>query len=311
MDAAPGTGSSSTSSSPPASAWSASTPTAASSRPTATSGVYLGVEPERAPRAARPVLRPASARRSSGPPSRHLLLPRPRPEEPAADRLAPPRPGARPGAAPRAHHAPLQPRARVRPDARLPQQLPRPRGRLAAELDRHRQRVHHRARAAREPADARRLHLDLPPRRRRPEHALRAAARDRRAARAAQPRGARAGGLEGPWSRTSPRRSAAWRASAASRSPATLPPHLPSPSGDYHWLYLGLFGVLSHALRAAPALTEVTARGARRRRRGVETRHRRAPAARSAGAAAGRRRRSSPSTTRTRASAGWRSTTSP
>jgi signal transduction histidine kinase len=37
-----------------------------------------------------------------------------------------------------------------------------------------------------------------------------------------------------------------------------LPPHLPSPSGDYQWLYLGLFGVLSHALRAAPALTEVT-----------------------------------------------------
>ena len=29
-------------------------------------------------------------------------------------------------------------------------------------------------------------------------------------------------------------------------------------SGDYHWLYLGLFGVLSHALRTAPALTEVT-----------------------------------------------------
>jgi signal transduction histidine kinase len=38
----------------------------------------------------------------------------------------------------------------------------------------------------------------------------------------------------------------------------TLPPHLPSPSGDYHWLYLGLFGVLAHALRSAPALTEVT-----------------------------------------------------
>jgi signal transduction histidine kinase len=38
----------------------------------------------------------------------------------------------------------------------------------------------------------------------------------------------------------------------------TLPPHLPAISGDYHWLYLGLFGVLSHALRAAPALTEVT-----------------------------------------------------
>lgn len=37
-----------------------------------------------------------------------------------------------------------------------------------------------------------------------------------------------------------------------------LPPHLPSPSGDYHWLYLGLFGVLSHALRSAGALTEVT-----------------------------------------------------
>ena len=38
----------------------------------------------------------------------------------------------------------------------------------------------------------------------------------------------------------------------------TLPPHLPHTSGDYHWLYLGLFGVLTHALRAAPALTEVT-----------------------------------------------------
>lgn len=37
-----------------------------------------------------------------------------------------------------------------------------------------------------------------------------------------------------------------------------LPPHLPSPSGDYHWLYLGLFGVLSHALRAAGALTDVS-----------------------------------------------------
>jgi len=38
----------------------------------------------------------------------------------------------------------------------------------------------------------------------------------------------------------------------------TLPPHLPETSGDYHWLYLGLFGVLTHALQAAPALTEVT-----------------------------------------------------
>jgi K+-sensing histidine kinase KdpD len=37
-----------------------------------------------------------------------------------------------------------------------------------------------------------------------------------------------------------------------------LPPHLPCPAGDYHWLCLGLFGVLSHALRAAPALTDVT-----------------------------------------------------
>lgn len=37
-----------------------------------------------------------------------------------------------------------------------------------------------------------------------------------------------------------------------------LPPHLPSTSGDYHWLYLGLYGVLTHALRSAPALTEVT-----------------------------------------------------
>jgi signal transduction histidine kinase len=38
----------------------------------------------------------------------------------------------------------------------------------------------------------------------------------------------------------------------------TLPPHLPSTPGDYHWLYLGLFGVLTHALWSAPALTEVT-----------------------------------------------------
>jgi len=37
-----------------------------------------------------------------------------------------------------------------------------------------------------------------------------------------------------------------------------LPPRLPAVSGDYHWLYLGLFGVLTQALRAAPALTEVT-----------------------------------------------------
>jgi signal transduction histidine kinase len=37
-----------------------------------------------------------------------------------------------------------------------------------------------------------------------------------------------------------------------------LPPHLPATSGDYPWLYLGLFGVLTHALQAAPALTEVT-----------------------------------------------------
>lgn len=37
-----------------------------------------------------------------------------------------------------------------------------------------------------------------------------------------------------------------------------LPPHLPTPRGDYHWLYLGLFGILSHALQAAPPLTEVT-----------------------------------------------------
>ena len=36
-----------------------------------------------------------------------------------------------------------------------------------------------------------------------------------------------------------------------------LPPHLPCVSGSYHWLYLGLFGVLSQALNAAPALTEV------------------------------------------------------
>ena len=36
-----------------------------------------------------------------------------------------------------------------------------------------------------------------------------------------------------------------------------LPPHLPATPGDYHWLYLGLFGVLTHALRSAPALSEV------------------------------------------------------
>ena len=128
----------------------------------------------------------------------HVLLPRPGPAQPAADRLAPPRPRARPGAAPRDHHAPLQPGARVRADAGLPQQLPGPRGGLAPELHRDRQRIHHRARAAREPADARRLHLDLPPRRLRPEHALRAAARNRRADRDAQPRGALAGGPEVP-----------------------------------------------------------------------------------------------------------------
>jgi signal transduction histidine kinase len=39
---------------------------------------------------------------------------------------------------------------------------------------------------------------------------------------------------------------------------SSLPPHLPMPSGDYQWLYLGLFGVLSHALGAAAALSEVT-----------------------------------------------------
>jgi len=37
-----------------------------------------------------------------------------------------------------------------------------------------------------------------------------------------------------------------------------LPPHLPSPSGSYHWLYLGLFAVLAHALRSTPLLAEVT-----------------------------------------------------
>lgn len=37
-----------------------------------------------------------------------------------------------------------------------------------------------------------------------------------------------------------------------------LPPHLPAPSGDYHWLYLGLFAALAHALRSAVALSEVT-----------------------------------------------------
>jgi hypothetical protein len=38
----------------------------------------------------------------------------------------------------------------------------------------------------------------------------------------------------------------------------SLAPHLAGPEGDYHWLYLGLFGVLAHALRSAPALSEVT-----------------------------------------------------
>ncbi len=38
----------------------------------------------------------------------------------------------------------------------------------------------------------------------------------------------------------------------------TLPPRLPPASGDPQWLFLGLFGVLTHALQAAPALTEVT-----------------------------------------------------
>lgn len=50
----------------------------------------------------------------------------------------------------------------------------------------------------------------------------------------------------------------------------TLPPHLPHTSGDYHWLYLGLFGVLTHALNVAPALTEVTIGAAARHDR-VET----------------------------------------
>lgn len=38
----------------------------------------------------------------------------------------------------------------------------------------------------------------------------------------------------------------------------TLPPHLPSTQGDYHWLYLGLYGVLAEALRCAAPLTEVS-----------------------------------------------------
>lgn len=37
----------------------------------------------------------------------------------------------------------------------------------------------------------------------------------------------------------------------------TLPPHLPTTSGDYHWLYLGLYGLLAEALRCAAPLTEV------------------------------------------------------
>lgn len=37
----------------------------------------------------------------------------------------------------------------------------------------------------------------------------------------------------------------------------TLPQRLPFTSGDYQWLYLGLYGVLTHALQSAPALTDV------------------------------------------------------
>jgi signal transduction histidine kinase len=38
----------------------------------------------------------------------------------------------------------------------------------------------------------------------------------------------------------------------------SLPPQLPAPSGDFHWLYFALFGVLSHALQSASSLSEVT-----------------------------------------------------
>lgn len=37
-----------------------------------------------------------------------------------------------------------------------------------------------------------------------------------------------------------------------------LPPDLPRPSGNYHWLYLSLFTVLAHALRSATKLSDVT-----------------------------------------------------
>lgn len=49
-----------------------------------------------------------------------------------------------------------------------------------------------------------------------------------------------------------------------------LPPRLPSPSGDYHWLYLGLYGVFAHVLRTAPPLGEV-ALSARARRGRLES----------------------------------------
>lgn len=38
----------------------------------------------------------------------------------------------------------------------------------------------------------------------------------------------------------------------------TMPPHLPTARGDYHWFYLGLFGLFAHILTAAPALSEIT-----------------------------------------------------
>ena len=89
----------------------------------------------------------------------------------------------------------------------------------------------------------------------------------------------------------------------------TLPPRLPATAGDYHWLYLGLFGVLSHALLAAPALSEVTLTASAGNGR-VET-----PVSVRGGEGAGEppgpRSRSSPSMRPTRASAAWRSTTSP
>jgi len=88
-----------------------------------------------------------------------------------------------------------------------------------------------------------------------------------------------------------------------------LPPHLPFAPGDYHWIYLGFYGVLTHALRAAPALTDVilTSSAGDGCVKTVVTVRRGGGAAESPG----HPRPSSRSTTLTRASAAWRSTNSP